>query len=56
MEVFSTTVNVGGNLEPVSFGVKPKTIQVILRHSDIGTSLSYYVEVPESEPAKLLKP
>ena len=30
-------------------GVKPKVIQAILRHSDIGTSLGYYVEVPESE-------
>jgi integrase len=32
-----------------SLGVKPKIIQAILRHSDIGTTLGYYVEVPEAE-------
>jgi integrase len=37
-----------------SLGVKPKIIQAILRHSDIGTTLSYYVEVPESETREAL--
>jgi len=37
-----------------SLGVKPKVIQAILRHSDIGTTLSYYVEVPESESREAL--
>jgi hypothetical protein len=32
-----------------SLGIKPKIIQAILRHGDIGTTLSYYVEVPEAE-------
>jgi integrase len=32
-----------------TLGVKPKVIQAILRHSDIGTTLSYYVETPEAE-------
>jgi hypothetical protein len=30
-------------------GVSPKIIQGILRRSDIGTTLSYYVQVPEEE-------
>jgi integrase len=30
-------------------GVKPKVIQAILRHSDIGTTLAYYVETPDEE-------
>jgi integrase len=29
--------------------VKPKIIQAILRHSDIGTTLAYYVETPNEE-------
>lgn len=32
-----------------TLGVKPKVIQAILRHSDIATTLSYYVETPEAE-------
>jgi integrase len=32
-----------------TLGIKPKVIQAILRHSDIGTTLSYYVETPEAE-------
>jgi len=32
-----------------SLGVAPKVIQAILRHSDIATTLSFYVETPESE-------
>ena len=35
-------------------GVKPKVIQAILRHSDIGTTLSYYVETPEAETREAL--
>lgn len=30
-------------------GVQPKVIQAILRHSDIGTTLEYYVQVPNEE-------
>jgi integrase len=32
-----------------ALGVAPKVIQAILRHSDIATTLSFYVETPESE-------
>jgi integrase len=32
-----------------SLGVKPKVIQAILRHADIGTTLAYYVETPDEE-------
>ena len=32
-----------------SIGVAPKIIQAILRHSDIGTTLSFYVETSEAE-------
>jgi integrase len=37
-----------------TLGVKPKVIQAILRHSDIGTTLSYYVETPEAETREAL--
>ncbi len=32
-----------------SLGVKPALIQAILRHADINTTLSYYVQVPEKD-------
>jgi integrase len=32
-----------------ALGVKPKVIQAILRHSNIATTLSFYVETPEAE-------
>jgi integrase len=32
-----------------SLRVEPKVIQAILRHSDIGTTLAYYVQTPDSE-------
>jgi integrase len=34
--------------------VKPKVIQAILRHSDIGVTLSYYVQTPEAESREAL--
>lgn len=37
-----------------SLGVKPKIIQAILRHSDISTTLDFYVEIPESESREAL--
>jgi integrase len=37
-----------------SLGVKPKVIQAILRHSDIATTLDFYVETPESESREAL--
>lgn len=37
-----------------SLGVKPKVIQAILRHSDIATTLSFYVETPEAESREAL--
>lgn len=37
-----------------SAGVKPKVIQAILRHSDISTTLGFYVETPESESREAL--
>lgn len=36
-------------------GVKPKVIQAILRHADIGTTLSYYVSTPDAESREALK-
>jgi integrase len=36
-------------------GVKPKVIQAILRHSDIGTTLTYYVETQDTESRKALE-
>jgi len=36
-------------------GVKPKVIQAILRHSDIGTTLQFYVETPEAESRDALQ-
>jgi integrase len=30
-------------------GVKPKVIQAILRHSDIATTLDFYVETSDAE-------
>jgi integrase len=32
-------------------GVKPKVVQAILRHSDLATTMNYYVDVPDSEAA-----
>jgi integrase len=37
-----------------ALGVKPKVIQAVLRHSDIATTLSFYVETPESESREAL--
>jgi integrase len=37
-----------------SLGVAPKVIQAILRHSDISTTLSFYVETPEAESREAL--
>jgi integrase len=37
-----------------SLGVKPKVIQAILRHSDIATTLGYYVETSEMESREAL--
>jgi integrase len=36
-------------------GVQPKIIQAILRHSDIGTTLAYYVAIPDSESRAALQ-
>jgi integrase len=38
-----------------SCGVSPKIIQAILRHSDIGTTLAYYVGVPDDEARQALQ-
>jgi integrase len=38
-----------------SLGVQPKVIQAILRHSDIGTTLSYYVQTPDDESRSALQ-
>ena len=38
-----------------SLGVQPKVIAAILRHSDIGTTLSYYVQTPDDESRKALE-
>jgi integrase len=45
-----------------TLGIKPKVVQAILRHGDIGTTLSYYMETPEADSrdaldqlAKLIK-
>ena len=37
-----------------SLGVKPKVIQAILRHSDITTTLDFYVETSEAESREAL--
>jgi len=37
-----------------ALGVKLKVIQAILRHSDIATTLGFYVETPESESREAL--
>jgi len=37
-----------------ALGVKPKVIQAILRHSDIATTLSFYVETSETESREAL--
>jgi len=37
-----------------ALGVKPKVIQAILRHSDIATTLDFYVETPETESREAL--
>ena len=38
-----------------SLGVQPKVIQAILRRSDIGTTLSYYVQTPDDESRAALQ-
>ncbi len=38
-----------------SLGVQPKVIQAILRHSDIGTTLSYFVQTPADESKAALQ-
>lgn len=38
-----------------SCGVSPKVIQAILRHSDIGTTLDYYVQTPDNEAREALQ-
>jgi integrase/recombinase XerD len=38
-----------------SCGVGPKVIQAILRHSDIGTTLAYYVSTPDAEAREALQ-
>jgi integrase len=38
-----------------SCGVSPKVIQAILRHSDIGTTLAYYVATPDAEAREALQ-
>jgi site-specific recombinase XerD len=38
-----------------SLGIAPKVIQAILRYSDIGTTLSYYVQTPDSEARDALR-
>jgi integrase/recombinase XerD len=38
-----------------SCGVAPKVIQAILRHSDIGTTLAYYVSTPDAEAREALQ-
>jgi len=37
-----------------TLGVKPKVIQAILRHSDIATTLGFYIETPEAESREAL--
>jgi integrase len=37
-----------------SCGVSPKVIQAILRHSDIGTTLDFYVQTPDAESRSAL--
>lgn len=38
-----------------ALGVAPKVIQAILRHSDIGTTLAYYVQTPTEESRDALQ-
>lgn len=38
-----------------TIGVSSKVIQAILRHSDIGTTLSYYLQTPDSEAREALR-
>jgi integrase len=38
-----------------SCGVAPKVIQAIMRHSDIGTTLAYYVQTPDDEARAALQ-
>lgn len=38
-----------------SCGVTPKVIQAIMRHSDIGTTLAYYVATPDAESRAALQ-
>jgi integrase len=43
----------GSNL--YALGVQPKVIQAILRHSDIGTTLQYYVQTPTEDSREALQ-
>jgi integrase len=38
-----------------SLGVEPKVIQAILRHSDIGTTLAYYVQTPDNKSREAIE-
>jgi integrase len=38
-----------------ALGVQPKVIQAILRHGDIGTTLAYYIQVPNEESRDALQ-
>ena len=38
-----------------SLGVRPRVIQAIMRHADIGTTLGYYVQTPDAESRKTLQ-
>jgi len=37
-----------------TLGVKPKVIQAILRHSDIATTLDFYIETSDAESREAL--
>jgi integrase len=37
-----------------ALGVKPKVIQAILRHSDLATTMGFYVETSEAESREAL--
>jgi hypothetical protein len=38
-----------------SCGVSPKVIQAIMRHSDIGTTLQFYLRTPDDEARQALQ-
>jgi integrase len=35
-------------------GVKPKVVRAILRHSDLATTMNYYVDAPDNEAAEAM--